>query len=254
MQAIPGFENVQAVHGRTSTRIPGGAYVMRIVRAKEDLTGYGNMCLKVVYDVLEGEYAGLFADIEGDLEQDWKHTVEIDCQEAQGGRLRTLVEALQASNPGYVWDWNEAALAGKVVGLVLQERRTTVTKGKNKGKDRTYLDFWDAVPVDAVRAGTVEAPPVNDQRKPKEDKPKVQAVPPTFGAQPQPAQVQAPVAPQQPMPPQYQQPIQAPAMPQQPMQVPQYQQPMPQQQQMQAPQYQQPMQADVSVYDKDIPF
>lgn len=251
MQPIQGFESVQAVHGRSSTRLPGGAYVMRIVRCTEDLTGYGNMCLKLVYDVAEGKYAGLYAGIENDKDNDWRHMVEIDTQEAQGGRLRALVDALQASNPGYVWDWNEAALANKVVGIVLQERKVTLTRGQNKGKDRTYLDFWDAVPVDAVRAGQVEMPPVNDQREQKQQPQAVTpppAVAPVSGQQlmQQVAQAQY----QQPQVVTGQQLMQQVA--QQPMAAPQ-QQLMQGQQVMPQPtgQAQQPQ---ASVYDSEIPF
>lgn len=246
MQPIQGFEQVQAIHGRQGS-LPGGAYVAVVVRAKEDTTGYGNQCLKVVYDIVEGEFAGRFADLAADPEQDWRHEAEIDLQEANGARLKALVEAVQASNPGYVWDWNEQGLVGRVFGLVLQERKITVSRGKNKGKDRTYLDFWDAVPADAVRAGQVPTPPVNDRREKKaEDADAPVAVPPTFN--PAPAPTTAPVAPAPaapaPMPQQgAYQPYAAP-------QPPQYAQPM--QQPYQQPQI--PTQQPMNMADGDIPF
>ena len=234
MQPIQGFENVQAMHGRQGI-LPGGPYVAVVMRTKEDVTGYGNPCLKVVYDIMEGEFAGKFADIAADIDQDWRHTVEIDTAEAGGARLKALTDAIAASNPGWQWDWNEGNMVGRVFGLVLQERKITVSKGRNKGKDRTYLDFWDAVPADAVRAGQVPTPPVNDKRTSQPAQQPV-AVPQAFAAQ-QAAPVAQPVA-QAPQPtPAYQQP--APAYQPAPQQ---YQQPMPQAQPV------------AGVAEDDIPF
>lgn len=243
MQPINGFENVQAVHGRSGGMLPGGTYVMVITSAKEDTTGYGNQSIRIAYDVASGDYAGKYADIAADPEQNWKHEVEIDVQEANGARFKALIDAVQASNSGYVWDWNEAGLVGKYVGLVLQERKVTLTRGKNKGQDRTYLDFWDAVPVQSVLDGSCNVvPPVNDKRTNKNEKPQ--------------QQVQAPVidpsmAPQMPNLPQVQQPtvapqVQQPMAPQMPMQQAQYGY----QQQAPRPTYQQ----QPDVYDSDIPF
>jgi hypothetical protein len=259
MQAIQGFENVQAVHGRTGGALPGGTYPMVITSAKEDTTGYGNQSLRVAYDVVEGEYAGRYADIAGDPDQNWRHEVEIDVQEANGARLKALIDAVQASNAGYVWDWNEAGLVGKYVGLVLQERKTTLTRGKNKGQERTYLDFWDAVPYQAVVSGEVNVvPPVNDKRTAKnEDSQDVAPVAVPAGY----AQQGAPVQPMQPIQ-APQQPVQQ-AMPVQPQYMPQQQtipvQPMYQQQPQPVPVgYQQqsmPMQPPAQdVYDEDVPF
>ena len=249
MQPIPGFDQVQAIHGRRQTRLSGGAYVIVIQAANEDLTGYGNQCLKVVYDVCEGEFAGIFADLAGDPEQNWRHEVEIDLQEAGGARLKTLVEAVMASNPGWYWQWDERAFTGCVVGLVLQERLVTNKKGKRKGQTSTYLDFWDAVPADAVRAGAVEVPPVNDQRDPdaRQGKQPVAAPPQVRAASAQPVTGQQLVGAQ---PQAYARPAgqggpySVPQMPVPPAPRPQgYQQPQPQGYQQQIPQQRPPQQA-----------
>ena len=252
MQPINGFENVQAVHGRSGGMLPGGTYAMVITSAKEDTTGYGNQSVRIAYDVCEGEYKGKYADISADPEQNWRHEVEIDVQEANGARFKALVDAVVASNPGYVWDWNEQGLVGRYVGLVLQERKVTLTRGKNKGQDRTYLDFWDAVPVQSVLDGSCAiVPPVNDRRTNKAEDAQPQqpvAVPATYqqaNPAPQPV-VQMPTPPQ---------PMAQPVQPQQPAPMPQYQMPIqqPAQAVVAVPQgYQQ--QAIMPMADEDIPF
>lgn len=266
MQPINGFENVQAVHGR-SGMLRGGTYAMVITAAKEDTTGYGNQSIRIAYDITHGEFKGRYADIVSDPEQNWRHEVEIDVQESNGARFKALIDAVQASNPGYVWDWNEQGLVGKHVGIVLQERMQTNTRGKRKGQTSTYLDFWDAVPVQSVIDGTVNiVPPVNDKRTVRDERPQQHVQAPVIDPG---AYAQQP-APQPPMQaPVIQQPVMAAQQMQMPMQQPMQQAPMPPAQypQQQYPQqqaqqygYQQPMQprptyqAQPEVADDDIPF
>lgn len=261
-------------HGRGGGRLRAGTYIIRIDAVSEDQTGYGNQSLKLVYNIVEGEFAGFFDDISGNVEMDWRHTIEVDVEENSGGRLNALLSAVAASNPGFQWAWDERVLVGKFVGVTFQERLTTNKRGKRKGQTATYLDLWDFLPVEQVRAGQFEVPPVNDQRdleaeaKAKASQEAAQtpvAVPQGFqqGQAPQAPAVAAPggMAPQAPVvaAPQGFAP-QAPAMaqPMQGYQQPQagYQQPA----QGFAPQgyAQQPMaqpQGQVDgVYSEDIPF
>ena len=163
--------NVQAEsHGRGGGRLKAGTYIVRIDKVEEDVTGYGNQSLKLVYDVAEGECTGIFAEISGDADNDWRHTIEVDCEENNGGRLNSLIKAVALSNPGFppleqwVDDANEQLLVGKFVGVTFQERQVTGTRGKSKGKMVSYLDLWDFIPIEQVRSGNFEKPPVNDRR------------------------------------------------------------------------------------------
>ncbi len=246
MQAINGFENVQAVHGRMQP-LAAGPHIIQIQAVSEDVTGYGNRCLKLVYDIAEGQDAWRFADIAGDPSMNWRHEVELDLQEQNGARLKALVDAMERDVPGFaaafLSDWNEQRFVNQIVGVVFQERLQTNTRGKRKGQTSRYLDLWDFVPASTIRSGEVNyAPPVNDKRTNKGEQP----------AQPTTAPVAAPAnfGQQQPAP---QAAPQAPVAPQAPMQ-----QPMPQQfqQQYQQPQAPMPMQQNTvtGVYDQDIPF
>ncbi len=255
MQAINGFENTQALHGRQQA-LQAGPHIISIVRVKPDVTGYGANCLKVVYDIAEGEGQGRFAQYAYDEESDWRHQIEVDLDEQNGARLKALLDALEPAVPGFtaafVSDWNEQRLVNQIVGVIFQERKITVSKGKNKGKDRSYLDLWDFVPAQAIRTGEVNyTPPVNDRRENKGDAQQPVAAPVAMQAP------QAPMAPQ----PQQQMPAQQPMAPQ----APQYQQPMQPQAPMAQPQYQQqpvaappqmmqPQAPVQGVYDQDIPF
>ena len=164
MRPIENFDQVQAAYGRNGGRLKAGTYIVRIDGVKEDMTGYGNQCLKLVYDVAEGPCAGFFADIAGDEDSNWRHTIEVDVDEGNGKWLKGLIDSITASNPGFVWNWNENMLVGKFVGVTFQERQTTAKKGKNKGKMQSYLDLWGFLSIDRVRAGDFDTPPINDKR------------------------------------------------------------------------------------------
>lgn len=252
MRPIENYDNLQAAHGRRGA-FQAGTYVMRILSCKEVTTGYGNQALDVVFDVAEGPEAGRFADIAYDSTQDWRHHFEVDMDEMGGARVKTLLDAVMASNPGWAildWDTVEERLAGCLVGITLQARLVTGTRGKAKGKTRTYLDFWDALPVAKVRAGDYEDAPVNDQRDPAA---KAQDRPKQTPQAPAAYQPQAPTAPTAPA---YQQPVPT------AYGTPQAYQPAPQQAQMPMAQpapvaYQQPTYPQApaaSVYDEDVPF
>lgn len=255
--------NIQSeTHGRNGGRLKAGTYVVRIDSVLEDQTGYGNQSLKLVYNIVEGEFAGFFDDITGDASSDWRHTIEVDVEENNGGRLNSLINAVAASNPGFpaLQQWveggaNELMLIGKVVGVTFQERLITNKRGKRKGQTSSYLDLWDFLPVDRVRMGQYDIPPVNDQRDPSSAMAAEQSqVPVTVpSAMAQGIAQQAPMvgaapnaAPSAPVVPSPQAAVAAPMAPQVPMAG--------YQQQAYAPQPQVAGVPQQDVYSEDIPF
>lgn len=272
---IPDYDPNAEQHGKQQA-LPAGPYVVFIQRVKLDTTGYGNQSIKVVYDIADGEFAEIYAGLFDDETMDWRHEVEIDIQQNRGALLNAFIKAVMASNPGYVFDWNDPnnldTLVGKVLGLVLQERLVTVKRGARKGQDSRYLDLWDMVPAESIRSGEVNfVPPVNDKRDHAE--PQQVAAPPMVNAAPQQVGTMPSVAAPQPASSPSIPPLQSVAAPQpqgygQPAPAPQMQVPQMQAPQMgypaqtaygyaqQAPVQQQVVQAPntTGVYDSDIPF
>lgn len=164
MRKIENFDQVQAAYGRNGGRLKAGTYIIRIDGVSEDQTNYGNDCLKLVYNIAEGEFAGFFDDIAGQPDMDWRHTIEVDVEDGNGKWLKGLIDAVAASNPGFVWNWDENALIGRFVGVTFQERQTTAKRGKRKGRMQSYLDLWGFVSVEQVRSGDYDTPAINDKR------------------------------------------------------------------------------------------
>ena len=105
---------------------PGG-YVAKIHNA-EILTYSWGEVLKISFDIAEGEFTGYYQkQYEGNNNEDrkWQGTIRVTIPdegnqyyENQKKKFGNMIACIEESNPGYVWDWNEAGLKGKFVGLV----------------------------------------------------------------------------------------------------------------------------------------
>lgn len=125
---------------RDNRRLPKGAYICKIVSAKEDENQYGSRLL-IAFDISEGEYAGYYQEkynASSDENKKWSGVVRVnipaeDGSEADQWRIRAFnsaIVAIETSNPGYLWDWNEKALKGKTVGVVFNEKEFRASDGR----------------------------------------------------------------------------------------------------------------------------
>lgn len=144
--------------------LPKGGYVMKIlgVEVKENRIG---QYLTLSCDVVEGEYKDFFANDyrnqTGDSKK-WHCNAFInvprdDGSEKDGWTKRafaTWIEALEQSNPGYHFDWDETKLKGLLIGGLFVIREY---KGQNGDiRQSTTLASWTT--VDKVRSGKYKLP------------------------------------------------------------------------------------------------
>ena len=129
MKAFNGFE---AKKSASREVIPAGGYVAKILNAEEVNYSWGSVLL-ISFDIAEGKYKEFFAhDYKGQEREDkkWRGTLRLnipkdDGSEKDGWTKRTFgnsIWAINESNPGYSWDWNEAGLKGKAVGVLFRNR------------------------------------------------------------------------------------------------------------------------------------
>ena len=138
MKPFNGFKS-EASRTNKIGSLPAGPYVAVIKGAK--VTGQEpDQTLEIALDVSEGEYMDFFmkkynSDTErskGQYDVRYKgiFRLRIPNPDNQNSRypesdLRQFNDAMfriESSNPGYQWDWNEAGLAGKTVGINMQDR------------------------------------------------------------------------------------------------------------------------------------
>jgi hypothetical protein len=128
MKAFTGYK---AERQTAREQLPVGAYVAKILEAKEISYDWGNV-LQISFDITEGEHKDFFkADYNAQQQEDkkWRGTYRLnlpkdDGTEKDGWTKNTFngaMWAIEQSNPGYHWDWNEAGLVNKLVGLNFRE-------------------------------------------------------------------------------------------------------------------------------------
>ena len=73
--------------------------------------------LEVYYDIVQGEFKGYFAAAKGSIGSD----ISKECRSYKPNALpffKSFITAIEKSNQGYQWDWDEKKLIGKyVVGV-----------------------------------------------------------------------------------------------------------------------------------------
>ena len=112
--------------------LPAGGYVCQILSARVESGDWGDT-LVIAHDVCEGEFKDIFKrDYENNTREDkkWRGTFRLklpkdDGTEQDGWKKRSLSNflwALEESNPGYSFNWDEKTLKGKRIGLLYRNK------------------------------------------------------------------------------------------------------------------------------------
>ena len=144
-------------------KLPVGAYVCRIKKAVVQNNSYGDqLCL--LFDIIEGEYKDFFKkDFDSNTQQDkkWKGVLRLFLPRDDGSEkdewtkstFKGMVTSVEKSNPGYVWNWDENTLAGKVIGILFRNE-----EWEYDGKTGWTARPFRAMSVDTVRSGDYQLP------------------------------------------------------------------------------------------------
>lgn len=161
MKAFNGFAEAQEAAKRAGgAKLPKGAYVCEILGAKIETGQNGNSDQMLVqFEIAEGEYKGFFKkQYEDNTNEDkkYKGKVKIWLPKDDGSEKDSWTKnnfakwpnALEESNEGYKWDWDETKWKGKKIGIVFGETGTII-----EGKEVVYTEPRYPVSVEAVRTG-----------------------------------------------------------------------------------------------------
>ena len=160
MKAFNGLEIKKSVGA--SEPLPAGGYVAKILNAKVEEYSWGEV-LVISFDIAEGEYKDFFSkQYKENTREDkkWKGnfrlTVPQESNQYFDSQKRTFgnaIWAIEESNPGYHWDWNEAALKGKMVGVLFRDREWEI-----EGNTGMTTECCTFVSVDDVRTNNFKMP------------------------------------------------------------------------------------------------
>ena len=172
MKAFDGFESKKSGSGSFG-QLPAGAYIGKITSVK--IEGVEpDQTLAIAVDVTEGEHAGYFSrrlkhdqEMGGQFEVKYKGVYRLRIPnpantramypDSDKKRFGDAIWRIEASNPGYHWDWNEKGLIGRAVGFSMQDC-------EYNGNPYTAIGRFEV--VEDVRAGNVQK---MKPRKPRGD-------------------------------------------------------------------------------------
>ena len=171
MNATRNWDTAPAYTGE-GERLPPGGYECRIIGARIE-TDHNGEKLALQLEIDAGEYKG-FARRMYDRRANggfsgtnkWPLIATQFTLTREGDTnpyFKGLITAIEASNPGYKWDWNEAGLRGKAIGYLFREEEFI---GMQDGAVRTTVRPFQARSVESVRAYTGVPPKKELQQKP----------------------------------------------------------------------------------------
>lgn len=137
-------------------RLAPGAYIVKILNVKDFPE---KEYLKISFDIAEGEKKGFFKKSFDNDTRDakkWPNGGSFirSYKQTAAGMFRGFTNAIEASNKGYTFDFDEQTLVGKVVGVIVGDEEFVNQKGQVR--TRTYVNAVRS--VDAIKNGDYKIP------------------------------------------------------------------------------------------------
>lgn len=135
MKKFSKFDTAEIKKGGFYEALPKNGYVIRILRAEENPNKDGNGShIKIAFDIAEGEYKDFYKKLfDGNTNEDkkWPYdgtfTISVPADDSPQWLINnfgTFVAALEDSNPGYTFDWDETKWKGLVVGSLFRNEQS----------------------------------------------------------------------------------------------------------------------------------
>ncbi len=152
MKKYEGYDSVEPFMGEFEKLHPGG-YVCVILKVSVEEKNYGHL-MRIAFDIDNGPYEGYYDRMfkrrkENSKEAKWPGMYYQTIKEDSLQYFKGFMKAIEASNPGFEWDWDEKKLAGKLFGGVFGEEEYL---GKDD-KVRTSVKCMYVRSVEQIKAG-----------------------------------------------------------------------------------------------------
>lgn len=154
-------------------KIPVGGYVAQVKSAVIENTPFGDR-LVIYFDISEGDFRGFFQkdfdDQQGQEDRKWRGIYRLWLPKDDGSEkdswskrsLGNMIWSFESSNPGYHWDWNEATLKGKTIGVLFRNK-----EWEYNGRTGWSPECSGLIEADRIRSGKYKTPkdkPLNGNR------------------------------------------------------------------------------------------
>lgn len=137
--------------------IEPGNYAAVICKVSEGVTPNGSQYIEFWIDIIDGEFTRYYEkDYKSQTvgEKKWRGTVRFFTSERALPMLKAAITAIEESNPGYKFDWDDTTVKGKKVGVSIRREQFEATDGTLKFTTRPFA-FRD---IKKVITGELEVP------------------------------------------------------------------------------------------------
>lgn len=154
MKAINNFDKIQ--ENGSFEKLPVGGYIIKIL-AVDDVPE--KEYLKIFFDISDGEKKGFFQKAfkeDTRAEKKWPNAGSFirSYKEKALPMFKGFTNAIENSNKGYKWNFDEKSLVNKIVGVVIGEEQYLNQKGQVR--TRTYVSAVRS--VDTIKKGEFTVP------------------------------------------------------------------------------------------------
>lgn len=167
MKAFNDYEKTEVLTEQAS--LPADGYICEIVNAKVSAYPYKDNSgmfekLEIAIDIAEGEFKGYYKqNFEAQTAEDkkWKGVLRQFVPTDDGSDkdnytkriFKSLIYAIEESNPSFHWDWDEKKLKGLKVGCIFREE-----EWQYNGKQGWKAQPYKFVEASKIREGKFKVP------------------------------------------------------------------------------------------------
>lgn len=147
MEAFQNWDKVTPMMDGEGNKLPAGGYICRIKSAEETTSKAGNRMLEIRFDIAEGQYADYYLNKyknskpKSDSEPiRWQGTHYIVLEgDYADAKFKGFITALEESNPGFTWNWDEKTLSNLLFGGIFGIEEFKGERGIGKTTKLRYV-------------------------------------------------------------------------------------------------------------------
>ena len=164
MKPINNYENVKATG--SFEKLPVGVYKLQIIGVKyqdNSAKGFSDQLL-IQYDIAEGDYKGYFKkQYEENTSEDKKYKGIYrlyvptedgsEKDEWSKSKFKAFTNAVEESNSGYAWNWDENTLKDKFIGAVFNDKEY-----EYNGRRGFFTNLFKVISVSDMATASIPEP------------------------------------------------------------------------------------------------
>lgn len=159
MRKYSGYEAAEAFTGEYE-QLEAGGYVCIIKGIAVEEKEYGEL-MRIKFDIVEGDMAGFYRRVymnkkSKNADAKWPGMYYQTIKETDLRFFKGFITAIEESNSGFIWNWNENELVGKLFGGIFGEEEYL----NNKNEIKTTVKCRFIRNVDNIRNGNFTIPAI----------------------------------------------------------------------------------------------